>query len=521
MNDFEAKLKETGEVGFVTEVVGAIVMASGIPQAKPDELIIFESGETGQVFSLKQDLVEILTFSKNPIKVGSRLARTGRFLEVPVGNELLSNVIDPFGNSFESHKHFTKPKKTYPIQTDPPGITSRKSIKRYFETGVSIVDLMVPLGRGQRQLIIGDRKTGKSSFLLQTVAYAAKQGDICIYASIGKNKIDIKRTEEYFIANNVIDHVMIVASSSQDAPGVIFLTPYSAMTIAEYFRDQGRDVLVILDDLSTHAKFYREIALLGRRFPGRDSYPGDLFYIHARLIERAGNFHYKDSEASITCFPVVETLQADLSGYIPTNVMSMTDGHIYFDSNLFSQGRRPAVNPFISVTRVGRQTQSDSKRSISRELLSFLTLFDKMQNIIHFGSELTESVKIVIQTGRKILELFDQESNKVVPSNVQSIVLSIVWGDEFKNLEIPKLNYYRERISELYQKDVNYKKMVDEIVLSSNSFNEILAKTKANINRFGIDLAVPPATPVNIPQPAKPNTTTNTPQPANANKKIP
>ncbi|HVZ11974.1 MAG TPA: hypothetical protein VG965_03000 [Patescibacteria group bacterium] len=488
MDDFQKSLKEIGEVGFVKEVTGAIAFVTGLPQVRPDELVIFENGEIGQVFTLKPDAVEVLTFSKTPILVGTKVARSGRQFEVPVGEELLSNVIDPFGNSFENHKLFKKPGQMRPIHSAPPGIKSRKSIKRYFETGVSIVDLMVPLGRGQRELVIGDRKTGKSNFLLQTMVFAAKQGDICIYAAIGKNKIDIKRTEEYFIKNGVINRVIIIASSSQDQPEIIHLTPYSAMTIAEYFRDQGHDVLLVLDDLSTHAKFYREISLIGRRFPGRDSYPGDMFYMHARLLERAGNFATEKGDVSITCLPVVETLQGDLSGFIQTNIMSMTDGHIYFDSNLFSQGRRPSVNPFLSVTRVGHQTQSDSKRSISRELLTFLTLFDKMQNIVHFGSELSENVKIVLETGGKILELFDQESDKVIPVNVQSIALSLLWGDDFKSMEISKLTYYKEKISEQYQSDSNYKQMVDEIVNKSNSFNEMLSKVRENSDRFNVNL---------------------------------
>ncbi len=488
MKDFETHLSKTSEVGFVREVVGSIAYVSGLPTVRPDEFVIFESGGLGQVFSLKRDLVEVLTFFKNPIKVGSRVARTDNLFQIPVGDAFLGNVIDPFGESFDHHKAYARPKESRAVETLPPGIVSRKTIRRYFETGVSIVDLMIPLGRGQRQLVIGDRKTGKSNFLLQAAISAVKQGDICIYAAIGKNKIDIKKTEEFFAANGVLGNVIIVASASEDPPGVIYLTPFSAMTIAEYFRDQGRDVLIVLDDLTTHAKFYREISLIGKRFPGRDSYPGDIFYVHARILERAGNFIHGQGEVSITCLPVVETLQGDLSGYIQTNIMSMTDGHIYFDSNLFSQGRRPSINPFLSVTRVGRQTQSDSKRSISRELLTFLTLYDKMQNIVHFGSELNEAVRVIIDTGGKLLGLFDQDLDTVVPSNVQCIILSLLWSDDFKKIDIATLASYKQKISELYQKDPKYKQLIDETVLNSSSFNEILRKVKDNASSFQVDL---------------------------------
>jgi len=507
MKDFDKYLQEVGEVGSIREVVGPIAYAVGLPKARPFELVVFENGEFGQVFSVKKDVVEVLTFAKTPLAVGLRATRTGKIIDVPVGKELISNVIDPFGGSFENHKMFNKPTERRSLEESLMGISARKTIKRSFETGVSIVDLMVPLGRGQRELVIGDRKTGKTSFLFQTIVYAAKQGEICIYAAIGKNKIEIKRAEEYFAANNVLDRVVIVASSSQDPAGVVYLTPFSAMTIAEYFRDQGQDTLVVMDDLSTHAKFYREISLIGKRFPGRDSYPGDMFYIHARLLERGGNFHTKDGgEVSITCLPVVQTLQGDLSGYIQTNIMSMTDGHIYFDSNLFTQGRRPSINPFLSVTRVGRQTQPDSKRSISRELITFLTLFDKMQNIVHFGSELTEAVRVILDTGNKVLQLFDQETHVVVPGNVQPIVLSLLWGEDSRKIDVSKLAEMRGKISELYIKNPDYRKMVDDVVLKSSSFNEILALVKDNAAKFGISIPTLAAFSVNT------NTTTPPPQ---------
>lgn len=487
MDDFNKLLNVTGEVGFVKEVAGTIAYVSGLPEVTPHELVIFEEGNLGQVFSLKEDLVEILTFSNKPVKVGSKVARTTKVLEIPVGHQLLGNVIDPFGKAYDITKRTKTGSETRSIETAPPGVMKRKTIRRKFETGVCLVDLMVPLGRGQRQLVIGDRKTGKTNFLLQTIVYAAREGDICIYTVIGKNKMDIKRAEEYFRAAQVLQNTIIVATSSEDPSAAIYLTPYSAMTIAEYFRDAGQDVLIVIDDLSTHAKYYREISLIGKRFPGRDSYPGDIFHVHAGLLERAGNFKLGTNEAAITCLPVVETLQGDLSGYIQTNIMSMTDGHIYFDSNLFSQGRRPSINPFLSVTRVGRQTQAEAKRSISRELLTFLTLFDKMQNIVHFGSELTESVRVIIETGNKILQLFDQDANKIIPSNVQPIILSFLWGEDLRKMEVAKLIYIRDKMTEMYQKDLNYKKLIDDIVLQSNSFNDILAHVKKNAKQFGLE----------------------------------
>ncbi len=482
MNNFKRELDKTGEIGYVTQVVDTLVYANGIPGAKPDELIVFETGETGQVLSLLENEVEILTFSKTPVKVGTALTRTGKALEIPVGTELLGNIIDPFGNSLEEDKAFKKPRDRIGVNTDPEGIVERRTIKTYLETGTSIVDLMIPLGKGQRELVIGDRKTGKTNFLLHTIFTQASRGTICIYAAIGKKKMDIKKAQEFFEENKIMDKVIIIASTSTDPAGSIYITPYSALSVAEYFRNNGQDALVVLDDMSTHAKFYREISLLGKRFPGRNSYPGDIFYVHARLIERAGNFSVGDKEAAITCIPVVETNQGDLSGYIQTNLMSMTDGHLFFDTNLFYQGRRPAVNPFLSVTRVGRQTQSEVKRSINRELTSFLTLFERVQNFVHFGSELNDSAKVTLDMGNKILRLFDQPSGKLIPSNVQVVVFTILWGSLLPTETMEKLFERREKIIEKYNSDKNFKKTLDDFVESSQTLNDLMGKIKKDGN---------------------------------------
>lgn len=484
MKSFNEYLNETGEIGYVKRVVNIIVYANGLPSVKPGEVVVFENGETGKVMSLNPEYVEIMTFSKTPIKVGIKLARTGFGVEVPVGKELLGKLINPFGSPLDKQIKVTRPKESRPVDVPPSGIMMRRTIKKQLDTGVGMVDLMVPVGVGQRQLVIGDKKTGKTNFLLQTTVSAAKSGTICIYAAIGKKKIDIKKIEDYFIKNNVMDKIIIIASTSQDPAGLIFMTPYSAMTIAEYFRDQKQNSLLILDDLTTHAKFHREIYLLANKFPGRNSYPGDIFYVHSKLLERAGNFSVGDTEIGITCMPVVESSQGDLSGYIQTNIMAMTDGHIYFDGNLFSEGRRPAVNPFLSVTRVGKQTQSNAKRSINREVLSFLTLFDKLRSFSHFGAELTDSVKITLQTGNKMITIFDQDSNLIIPSNVQALFITLIWGGGIKDSDPKIINQYKLKLLSLYEKDPNYKTNIDNMVSNSKSFNELLLRVQNNINHI-------------------------------------
>lgn len=481
MNDFDKYLKEIGEIGFVTEVLNTIVFANGLPGAKPNEIVVFETGELGQILSLLSDSVEILTFSNNSFKSGTRLVRTGSSLKLPVGEELLGNIIDPLGNSLEETKKIKTPKTLANLNHEPPGITTRKTIKRPFETNVSMVDLMVPLGKGQRELVIGDRKTGKTSFLLQTIYTQAKLGSICIYACIGKRKIDIKKAQEFFIEHKIMDKVIIVASTSTHPTGLIYLTPSSAMAIAEYFRDLGKDVLVILDDMLTHAKYYREISLLGKKFPGRNSYPGDIFYVHAGLIERAGNFITKSGgESSITCLAVAETSQGDLSGYIQTNLISMTDGHLFFDTDMFYRGQRPSVNPFLSISRVGRQTQSKVKRSINRELISFLTLYEKVRNFAHFGSELNQSARITIEMGDNIMNIFKQAAGETIPSNVQALIFTILWGHLNGENNADILAQKRAKLITLYNTNVKFRDDLDKFVESSVSLNDFMSKLKKN-----------------------------------------
>lgn len=474
MKDFNSYLTQTEEIGYVEQVADAIIYATGLPNVKPEEIVVFETGDFGQVFSIEPELVEILTFSKNSIKPGTRLTRTNEILKIPVGAELLGKVIDPLGTAIDSKKLTKTPTFSMPINSLPQGITKRKAITKSLETGVLIVDMAIPLGHGQRELIVGDRKTGKTSFLTKTILNQTRLGNICVYAAVGKKKLDVKKIQEFFEKQGVIDKMVIVASGSEDATGLIYLTPYTAMTISEFFRDQGRDVLLVLDDLSTHAKFYRELSLLGRRFPGRNSYPSDIFYTHAKLMERAGNFATEKGEASITCLPVAETAQGDLSGFIETNLMSMTDGHLYFDKDLFYLGRRPAINPFLSVTRVGRQTQSNLRREINREVISFMNLYEKMQSFVHFGAELNDNIKATLLTGARIIQFFSQYTNDIVPINLQIVLFSMLWGNLWENKELIVIRGDMQKIIKAYNSDKKLQEIVKELVTQNDSFNKLL-----------------------------------------------
>ena len=388
MEDFNKYLEQNRGDGICGGNEPIYRSSIGVAGAKLSEIVIFEEGEKGQVVGLGVGRVEVLVLARLGVKVGARVVRTGGPLKVAVGEAVMGRIMDALGNWVGGGQEKIPQDQWRPIDVVPSGIAARKKISRPLETGVSLVDLLIPLGRGQRELVMGDRKTGKTNFVMQTILTQSRLGTVCVYAAIGKNNTEIMQAESFFAKTGAVKNLVIVASSSHDTVGEIWLTPYTAMTVAEYFRDLGRDVLLVLDDMTAHAKFYRELSLTARRFPGRESYPGDIFYIHSKLLERAGCFNTTAGEAAITCLPVVDTVQGDMTGYIQTNLMSMTDGHIFFDSDLYFAGRRPAINPFVSVTRVGYQTQSHLRRELGREVVKRLNDFEKTQSFVRFGAEL-------------------------------------------------------------------------------------------------------------------------------------
>jgi F-type H+-transporting ATPase subunit alpha len=494
MRDFQLYLDKTQEVGYVEQTFQTLAYVKGLPGAMTYEVVVFETGEVGLILSLSPEYVEIIILSKTKVHVGTKVVRTGNQLTIGISGNILGSTVDSLGIPIGKSALFSKDisiqpdakkdaalgREYRPIDITPPGIDVRKNISRPFETGVTMVDLVVPLGCGQRELVIGDRKTGKTGFLLQNVLTQARHGVVCVYGAIAKKRLDIKLIQEFFEKNNIMGNCVLVATSSSDPSGLVFLTPYTAMTIAEYFRDLGRDTLVILDDMTAHAKYYREITLLAKRFPGRSSYPGDIFYVHARLMERAGNFLVKtDSkseikEVSITCLPVAELVLSDLSGFIQTNLMAMTDGHIYFDIDLFNQGRRPPVNPFLSVTRVGRQAQTPLLRDLSRQLTSFLLHLEDLRQFMHFGAELSEKTRRELSMGDRLTAFFDQSTDTIVPMNINVIILSCLWGGYFRDYETTQMKRDLEFIVSNYQKDEKYKQKIDNLVRNINTFTELV-----------------------------------------------
>lgn len=491
MKSFNSYLNTSEEMGFVEQSIHSIVYASGLPNATINEIVLFETGETGIILSLTRDHAEILLFSKYSVKAGTRLTRTGEKQEMPVGFELLGHVVDSFGQPLDPGKSFNKPTISRTIDTIPAGISERRRIDTTFETGVNLVDFLIPLGKGQRELIIGNRKTGKTSFLFQAMLKQAKLGTICIYAAIGKKKTDIKKAEQFFKKQGIDGNTVIIASSSDDPSGSIYLTPYCAMTLAEYFRDEGHDVFVVLDDLFTHAKFYREIMLIGRRFPGRNAYPADIFYSHARLLERAGNFATTNGQnRSITCFPVVESIEGDIAGFIQTNLMSITDGHIYFDGDLFAKGKRPAINSFLSVSRVGRQTQSSLKLAVNHELTSFLTLSQRLEGFSHFSEETGPEVIRTLKVSERINAFFTQGASEITNIDLQMVIFGLLWQETWQDMTAMREDI--KRIQKAYDENIEVQTITREIVNNSvdlNNMLDIIIKRKADLVRvYGFKL---------------------------------
>jgi len=484
MKDYNFYLDKIGEIGSVEQALHTLVYVNGLPRVKPSEVVLFETGEVGQVMSLSKDKAEVLVISKDKVDVGTSVVRTGEQLKVRVSESLLGKTLDPLGVPIGKAVSYGKKAELRYLDVPPPGINVRKVIDVPFQTGVTLVDLVIPLGKGQRELVIGNRKTGKTSFLFQSTYSAASQGMVCVYAVIAKKRLDIKIMEDFFKEKGIDKNVIVVASSSADPAGLVYLTPFTAMSIAEYFRDQGKDVLVILDDLTAHAKYYREVTLLAGYFPGRSSYPGDIFYLHSRLLERAGNFIIKDPKskkaksASITCLPVGELVMGDLSGYIPTNLMAMTDGHIFFDIDLYNEGRRPPINPFLSVTRVGRQTQTQLLRDLSRNLTSFLVKAQDLRQFMHFGAELGEESKRILELSDRLITFFDQSSDVIIPLHADVMILTLLWAGFWSRYTPAEMKKEVNQVVATYIKDTRYKAMVDNFITQRNSFNELIEFVK-------------------------------------------
>lgn len=453
LSKFKEWEEKIGEVGFISYFSDPIVYVSGLPSLKIGEEIITEDGERGMSFDLKRTEAGILMFETEKVEVGKKVVRSGEFFKIPVSEGLLGRIVNPLCLPIDNLGSIKGKKIFLPIQRKSFGITRRVRVKEPLETGVTIVDLLIPLGYGQRETVIGDAKTGKTTFLLQTIAFQAKKGTISVYVGIAKEATALKEVEEYLRETKALEKTVIVATTSDQSPALHYLAPLSGITIAEYFRDQGKNVIVVFDDLTTHAKAYREISLLLKRPPGREAYPGDIFHLHAALMERAGRFVTEEGKhASITAFPVVETIENEISGYIPTNILAMTDGHIFFDSEILKKGQIPPVNDFLSVSRVGKQTRGPLHKDLMEKIKRKLTDYRRVLEVAVFGAELSEENKKILDLGEKINVIFLQDSKNLIPPAFQYLLFGLLLSGFWKDVSTETMKKELQKLYDTFLK---------------------------------------------------------------------
>ena len=419
---------QTQEVGYVTSTRDFLVHLDGFPSIRINDMVESETGARGWVNSLAEDEIEVLMLDDSKVIPKQLFKKVPFRLGVGVGDFLLGRAINPLGLPIDGKGMLSKEKpiKILELEQAAPGLETREFITEQFLTGITLIDTLIPLGKGQRELILGDAHSGKTGFLIDVLINQRNTGVICVVASIGKPAVAVRNLIDILKSNKAIDNTVIVATSSSEPAPLIFLTPKTAFAIAEYFQRQGKDVLLILDDLGTHAKIYREIALLGNKSPGRESYPGDIFYQHSHLLERAGNFLPLYGGGSITALPIIELNLNDFTTLIPTNLMSMTDGHLLFKSALRSQGQVPAIDISLSVSRVGRQTQNQLSNLLSTKIRQILSEAADLETISRFSSELPPETQLTLRRREQILEILKQDPLTAVSKQIQIILLALL-----------------------------------------------------------------------------------------------
>lgn len=411
------------EIGYVIQVGDGIAKVHGLDHCRANELLRFDGGAVGMALNLEENCVSVVMLGSDVgIEEGSLVRRTGEVLSVPVGEPLIGRVVDALGNPIDG-KGPVACRESRPVEHQAPGIIRRKSVTVPLQTGIKAIDSMIPIGRGQRELIIGDRQTGKTTIATDTILNQKNQNVICIYVAIGQKQSTVSQIVHDFERNGAMDYTIVVSATASEQAPMQYIAPYSGCTIGEYFMDQGKDVLIVYDDLSKHAVAYRAISLLIRRPPGREAYPGDVFYLHSRLLERAARMAPEYGGGSLTALPIIETQAGDVSAYIPTNVISITDGQIYLETDLFFAGQRPAVNVGLSVSRVGGAAQTRAVKKTAGTLRIDLARFRELEVFTQFASDLDAATQQALDHGKRLLELLKQPLYHPMPVNRQAVIL--------------------------------------------------------------------------------------------------
>lgn len=473
---------KTDNVGTVISVGDGIALVHGLDQAMSGELLEFPNSVYGQVLNLEKDYVGVILLDESTnIKEGDTVRTTGRILEVPVGEALIGRVVNPLGKPIDGMGRI-QTEKFRTIERKATGVMARKGVHQPLQTGIKVLDALVPIGRGQRELIIGDRQTGKTTLAIDTIINQKGKGVICIYVAIGQKESTVAGVYETLKSHGAMDYSIIVSASASEPSPLLYLAPYAGVTIAEEFMFAGKDVLVVYDDLTKHATAYRELSLLLRRPPGREAFPGDVFYLHSRLLERAAKLSDALGGGSITALPIIETQAGDISAYIPTNVISITDGQIFLQSDLFHSGVRPAINAGLSVSRVGGAAQTKAIKKVSGTLRLDLASFRELEAFTQFGSDLDDATKARLERGKRTVEILKQGLHDTMEVEYQVISIFALTHGFLDSIKLSEIRRYEKGLHSFFNTDKEANKLLQEI--KQTAVLPEVSKLKESINRF-------------------------------------
>jgi len=455
--------------GIVYSVGDGIAFVLGLYDVCAGELLKFESGVYGMALNLERNRVGVVVFGGDrSVKSGDQVERTGSVVSVPTGKALLGRVVDPLGNPIDGRGPLEGEIENRQVETKAPGIIDRKSVHEPLQTGIKAIDALLPIGRGQRELVIGDRQTGKTAICVDTIINQGNTDDLegvyCAYVAIGQKRANVVQICEILRQYNAADYTIIVSATASDPAPLQFLAPYSACTMMEYFRDNGMHACIIYDDLSKQSVAYRQMSLLLRRPPGREAFPGDVFYLHSRLLERAAKMSDSLGAGSLTALPIVETQAGDVSAYIPTNVISITDGQIFLETELFYRGVRPAINAGLSVSRVGSAAQLKTMKKVAGSLKLELAQYREMSVFAKFGSDLDETTKALLHRGARIVEVLKQQQYRPICVQYQIVVVFAVVNGYLDDLELSEISSFEEQLYEFIENSAIFGPIVEDLV---------------------------------------------------------
>lgn len=473
------------DTGSVMSVGDGVAVVHGLKNAMLSELVEFNNGIYGMILSLDEDSVGVVIFGDDSsIKEDDLVTRTNKVVEIPVGDGFLGRVVNPLGQPIDGLGAIPS-SKTRPIERIAPGVITRKSVNTPLQTGIKAIDSMIPIGRGQRELIIGDRQTGKTAIAIDTIINQKDQNVKCVYVAIGQKASTVAQVVEKLRIHGALKYTTVVSATASEMAPMQYIAPYSGVTLAEEWLEKGEDVLIVYDDLSKHAVAYRTLSLLLRRSPGREAFPGDVFYLHSRLLERAVKLSDEYGGGSITALPIIETQAGDISAYIPTNVISITDGQIFLQADLFAAGQRPAIDTGLSVSRVGSAAQIKAIKQVSGTIKIELANYRELQAFAQFGSDLDKSTKEVLDHGAKVYELLKQKQYDAMDVYDQVIQLFTAKHRFIKKVSIDKISQYEETLLEYMH--CNHQDLIDELKKNKKITDEIEFKLKEIIEKFTND----------------------------------